>query len=81
MYIVLEIWEPTAGEIPQTMTYPKETQNEAMSSYHYLLSQAAVSQYYRHGAIVMTTDGRYLARESFEHERSEEPEEVENDSN
>ena len=67
MLIVLELWEPTPGATPQTMTYPKETKSEAMSSYHYILSQAAVSQHYRHGAIVMTTDGKYLARESYTH--------------
>lgn len=78
MFIVLEIWEPMYGETPQTMTYPKETKDEAMSSYHYILSQAALSQHYRHGAIVMTTDGRYLARESYEHSHEEE---IENDSN
>lgn len=67
MLIVLEFWETTEGATPQTMTYPKETQNEAMSSYHYILSQASVSQHYKHGALVMNTDGKYLARESYTH--------------
>lgn len=67
MLIVLEVWEPTQGGTPQTVTYTKETKEEAMSSYHYILSQAAVSQHYKHGAIVMTTDGKYLARESYMH--------------
>ena len=67
MLIVLELWEPTQGATPQTITYPRETQYEAMSSYHLILSQAAVSKHYRHGAIVMQTDGKYLARESFLH--------------
>lgn len=67
MYIVLEIWEPTPGETPQTISYPKATKDEAMSSYHYILHQAAISSHYQHGAIIMESDGRYIARECYTH--------------
>lgn len=67
MFIVLEIAEHTQGEAPVVVNYPKETENEAMSSYHLILSQASVSEYYIHTAIVMTTDGKYIARESYKH--------------
>ena len=67
MFLVLEIWEPTEGAEPQTVTYPRATENEAMSSYHIILSQAAVSQHFRHGAIIMRPDGKYIDRQSFTH--------------
>ena len=67
MLIVLELWEPTHGATPQTTTYPRETEDEAFSTYHYILYQAAVSQHYKHTAIIMKTDGTYLGRESYTH--------------
>jgi len=67
MFLVLEIWEPTEGAEPQTIAYPRATENEAMSSYHIILSQAAVSQHFRHGAIIMRPDGKYIDRQSFTH--------------
>lgn len=74
MFIVLEIQEPDYGEMPQVITYIRETKTEAMATYYSILSQAAVSTYYRHTAMVITTDGKYLACESYDHalDRSEE---------
>ncbi len=66
-YLVIEIWEPTDGATPQTITYPKETKDEAFSTFHYILYQAAVSSHYRHGAVLMEPDGKYLGRESYVH--------------
>lgn len=71
MFIVLEVWEPTEGSTPQTVTYTKDTENEALSTFHYILYQAAVSEHFRHGAIVMRPDGKYLDRQSFTHPVSE----------
>lgn len=67
MYIVLEIQEETEGCTPNTITYTAETLDEAKSKFHYILSYASVSNLYRHGAIIMKTDGRYLGNESFLH--------------
>ena len=67
MYIVLEIQEQTEGCIPNTITYTAETLDEAKSKYHYVLSYASVSELYRHGAIIMRTDGRYIDNESYLH--------------
>lgn len=67
MYIILEIQEQTEGVTPNTITYTTETTDEAMSKYHYILHYAAVSNLFRHGAIVMTTDGKYIARECYRH--------------
>ena len=67
MYIILEIQEQNEGAIPNTITYTAETTDGAMSKYHYILHYASVSNLFRHGAIVMTTDGKYIARESYKH--------------
>ena len=68
MYIILEIQEQTAGGTPATITYIESTLNEAMSKYHDILHYAAVSELFRHSVVVMTTDGKYVARESYKHE-------------
>lgn len=75
MYIVLEIQETTEGDVPNTITYTAATLNEAKSKYHYVLHYAAVSELYRHGAVLMMTDGRYIANESYIHvsEETNEP--------
>lgn len=67
MYIVLEIQEQTEGCTPNTITYTAETLDEAKSKYHYVLSYASVSNLYRHGAIIMRTDGHYIDNESYLH--------------
>ena len=67
MYIILEIQEETEGNVPNTITYTAETLNEAKSKYHYILHYAAVSELHRHGAVLMMTDGRYVANESYVH--------------
>lgn len=69
MFIVLEFWTTEKDAQPQTISYMKETKDEAMSSYHLVLHQAAVSQHLKHGAIIMDDEGRYLARECFIHEQ------------
>lgn len=67
MYIILEVQEETEGCVPNTITYTAETMDEAKSKYHYILSYASVSNLRRHGAIIMQTDGRYIANESYTH--------------
>ena len=67
MYIVLEIQEQTEGGTPNTITYNAETLAEAESKYHYILHYAAVSELFRHVAILMTTDGKYIACKSYKH--------------
>ena len=67
MFIIIEIQEQTQGATPNTISYTAETIDEAKSKFHYILHYAAVSGLYRHGAVLMQTDGKYLARESFEH--------------
>ncbi len=74
MFIVLEIQESAFGATPAVLTFISETKNEALSKWHEILKFAAVSTLYRHTAIVLTTEGKTLARESYVHvtEESEE---------
>lgn len=67
MYTVIEFWTETAGAAQQTVSYTKNTKDEALSSYHYVLYLAAVSSHYKHGAIVIDNEGKYLAREVYTH--------------
>lgn len=67
MYIIIEIQEQTEGGTPNTISYTATTLDEAMSKYHYILHYAAVSELFRHGAVIMSTDGKYIARESYKH--------------
>ena len=74
MLIILEIQEQKMGSEPTTITYTASSIDEAKSKFHYILHYAAVSELYRHGAVLMETDGKYLARECFTHEPEPEPE-------
>lgn len=67
MFIVLEIQEETKDSVPNTITYTAATIDEAKSKYHYVLHYAAVSELYRHSAVLMKTDGKYIEQESFLH--------------
>ena len=67
MYIILEIQEATPGATPATLTFVAETKEEAFSKWHEVLMYAAISTIYRHTAIIMTTDGKYLACEHYDH--------------
>ena len=71
MFTVIEFWTEEVGSVQQTISYAKEYNDEAMSSYHYILHQAAVSTHYKHGALIMDDEGRYLARECFVHPKKE----------
>ena len=76
MFVILEIQEATEGATPAMLTSTAETKDAALSKWHDILRFAAVSSLYRHTAIVMQTDGKYLARESYIHEpEPEEPDE------
>lgn len=67
MFSIIEFWTTEAGGSQQTIVYPKSDKDEAMSSYHYVLHLAAVSAHYKHGALLIDDEGRYLARECFTH--------------
>lgn len=67
MFIIIEIQEATYGATPGTLIFKEETQNEALSKWHEILHYAAVSTLYRHSAVVLNTEGKIIARESYMH--------------
>ena len=74
MFYILEIQEMADGQKAHLMK-TAETKNEALSEYYNILHYAAISTNPIHTAVVMTSDGKYVARESFTHEVSNEVEE------
>lgn len=71
MYLILEIQQATSESQPAFLNHVAETKNQAISTYHSVLSFAAISSNYIHTAILMTLDGKYLMRESFLHPSTE----------
>ena len=67
MFIILEIQESEYGVTPATLVFTAATKNEALSKWHEILKYAAVSSLYRHSAVVLDTEGKAIARESYEH--------------
>ena len=69
MYIILEL-QTSNGQTANIVT-TKDTKDKAMSVYHSILAAAAVSSVQYHTAVVMDEEGRYLARECYQHEVSD----------
>lgn len=65
MFIIVEL-QTTNGQTANIVT-TRDTKEEAMSAYHSILASAAVSSVEYHTAVVMDEQGRYLARECYEH--------------
>ena len=65
MYIIVEL-QTTNGKTANIVT-TKDTLNEAMSAYHMILASASISSVEYHTAVVMDVEGRYLARECYQH--------------
>ena len=73
IFYVLELQtygDGTGSVIP--MSYP--TLRQAESKYYLILSSAAVSNVFRHGAVLMTEEGFTLKQEVFTHVPDPEPE-------
>ena len=70
MYIVLEMQsnDETVGIIHNSFS----DSNSAESSYHAILSSAAVSQVRKHSAFMLTDDGRVIKSECYRHEATNE---------
>jgi len=67
MYVILELQVINGNISVVTPIQMAETQKEAMSKYHGILSVAAVSSVPIHSAIVINERGEYVARETYEH--------------
>lgn len=67
MYVILELQVINGNIYVVTPIQTAETQNEAMSKYHGILSSAAISSVPIHSAIVMNERAEYVAKETYEH--------------
>lgn len=68
-YVVIEIQTMDGGQVACLAT-PYDSQMQAESSYHSVLSAAALSALPRHAAVIMTSDGSVQMSQSYEHEDS-----------
>lgn len=66
MFIVLELQATEENVAHFFTTYADQAQAE--SSYHLVLSAAAVSNVPSHSALLMTADGQVLRSETYKHE-------------
>lgn len=71
-YLVLEIQANADGSvgIPPVVSY--DNKNAAENKFHTILAYAAVSEVPMHSAVLMTTDGKIIKRESYTHGTNEE---------
>lgn len=72
MYIVLEIQTNADGTVTTLPPIIKATREEAESSYHSILSFAALSPLPMHAAVLMTNEGIVLDRKSYTHNQTNE---------
>lgn len=66
-YLVLEIQTFDTGAI-STPTYAYDDRLAAESKYHAILSSAAVSKLPSHTCVLMTSDGRFISFQNYEHQ-------------
>lgn len=66
MFIVLEL-QATEDNVAHIFTV-YNSQAEAESNYHLVLSAAAISTIPSHSALLMTADGQVLRSETYKHE-------------
>lgn len=66
MYFVIEIQKWTDGTW-HTIVFQYEDRNQAESKYHYILSEAAVAQIPRNGAILINDAGEVINSFVYQH--------------
>lgn len=71
MYIVIELQKLNDTTVAN-LVYQKQTLNEAESTYHSILSYAAVSSVPVHSAVILTDAGQLVMSKAFRHEVAEE---------
>ena len=65
-YMVIELQTAQNGTVSNIVTTHDEL-NQAESKYHQVLSAAAVSNVPKHAAVLMSSDGGFIAAECYEH--------------
>lgn len=68
MYLVIEL--QTSGGQLSNLAYAYETQAEAESKFHAILSAAAVSEVEVHSAVILDESGCVLGNGSYRHEKA-----------
>ena len=66
MFIVVELQKSGEGQVANIVT-AHETQLEAESKYHQVLSAAAVSQLPCHSAVLVSEEGFPIAHQCYKH--------------
>lgn len=70
-YIVTELQTFADGSIT-TPSYAYDKRESAEAKYHTILAAAAVSKLPVHAAVMMTSDGGYIAAQAYEHGEADE---------
>lgn len=65
-YIVIELQTNKDGVVGN-LVYSYDERNAAESKYHTILAAAAVSQLPTHAAVMMSSDGGFIASQAYEH--------------
>ena len=65
-YIVVEL-QTAPDESVANLVTSHDDRNAAESKYHQVLAAAAVSQLPVHAAVLMSSDGGFIAAQSYEH--------------
>ena len=68
MFIVIELQKSANGQVANIVT-AHETQAEAESKYHAVLSAAAVSNVPSHAAALLSEEGFSVANQCYRHEQ------------
>lgn len=66
-YLVIEIQTNSDGTVGNIVTAHGD-RNQAESAYHGILAAAAISALPQHAAVMLTSEGTYLASQCYEHE-------------
>ena len=65
-YIVIELQTSQAGVVGN-LVFDYDDRNDAEAKYHTILAAAAVSTLKVHAAVMMTSEGDYIAAQAYKH--------------
>lgn len=65
-YLVIELQTNTDNTV-SNLVYDYDNRNDAESKYHTVLAAAAISTLPIHAAVLMSSDGGYIATDRYEH--------------
>lgn len=78
-YIVIELQKITEDADISTLVFPKNTKEEAESTYYSILAAAAISTIPVHGAIIIDEQGNPLKNNHYTHKVKQEEQTAPND--